>query len=108
MGDILVTKSKGHTAIVVEVEEDVVQTKPLSVDTARSFDRTLKGNYSTTGKLHLRSGASVAKRSLAVMPKGSMVTCYGYYTTTLGTKWLYVKYKGMIGFASEKYLKKEV
>ena len=42
------------------------------------------------------------------MKKNETVTCYGYYTDVSGTKWLLVVYKGTTGFASSKYLKKEI
>lgn len=73
---------------------------------AQSFDKSVAGTYITTANLHLRIGAGTSKTSLAVMPKGAKVQCYGYYTTVSGTKWLYVAYGNMTGFCSIKYLKK--
>ena len=80
-------------------------------DYAQSFDKSYAGQYSTTADLHLRAGAGTAKKSLAVLPKGSKARCYGYYTRQSdGTVWLYVvaTVKGVkyTGFASKRYLKK--
>lgn len=76
-------------------------------DAAKSKDSSLAGKYKVTvSALNLRAGAGTNKEILAVMPNGAEVQCYGYYTSVSGTKWLYVVYKGITGFASSKYLKK--
>lgn len=80
--------------------------KKVKVDYARSKDNNLKGEYEVTTALYLRAGAGKNKTILATMQKGEKVQCYGYYTDVSGTKWLYVVYKGITGFASSKYLKK--
>lgn len=80
--------------------------KNVKVDYARSKDNSLKGTYKVTTALNLRAGAGTNKEILAVMPQGAEVQCYGYYTDVSGTKWLYVVYNGITGFASSKYLKK--
>lgn len=81
--------------------------KNVKVDYARSKDDSLKGTYKVTASaLNLRAGAGTNKDILAVMPQGAKVQCYGYYTSVSGTKWLYVVYNGITGFASSKYLKK--
>lgn len=81
--------------------------KNVKVDYARSKDNSLKGTYEVTASaLNLRAGAGTNKDILAVMPRGAKVQCYGYYTSVSGTKWLYVVYNGITGFASSKYLKK--
>lgn len=80
--------------------------KKVKVDYARSKDNSLKGEYEVTTALYLRAGAGKNKTILATMQKGEKVQCYGYYTSVSGTKWLYVVYKGITGFASSKYLKK--
>ncbi len=78
---------------------------PVKVDPAKSFAKSVAGTYKTTANLHLRSGAGTMKKSILVMSKGSEVKCYGYYTSVLGTKWLFVQYKDYNGFCSMKYLK---
>ncbi len=80
-------------------------------DSAKSFDKTLAGTYKVTAsELNVRTGAGTSKKELVAIPKNTKVTCYGYYTTVSGTKWLYVQftYKNVTytGFCSSKYLKK--
>lgn len=78
---------------------------------ADSFNKAYAGMYTTKSALHLRTGASTAKKSITVLPKGTAVRCYGYCTKQAdGTVWLYVvatvgktKY---IGFCSKGYLSK--
>ena len=79
-----------------------------AVEYAKSFDKSLAGSYKVTASdgLHIRAGAGKGKKSLAIMPKGAEVQCYGYYTDVSGTKWLYVAYKNLTGFSSSKYLKR--
>ena len=78
---------------------------------AEEFDRTVAGTYRTTAKLHVRDGAGKSFRSLGILPKGTKVQNYGYFSTaSSGLRWLYiqvisggVKYTG---FSLSKYLKK--
>ena len=87
-------------------------TKKVATDTAKSFDKSLAGSYKVTanGGLYMREGAGITKRSMTVLPKDTIVNNYGYYTSVLGTKWLYVQVTlngtQYTGFASSKYLKK--
>lgn len=128
-GDILVTKTKGHTVVVLSngskasldkttssnntTTTNNVSKKPASVkiDPAKSFDKSLAGKYKTTANLNIRAGAGTSKTILTVIPKNGNVTCYGYYTNVSDTKWYYVTYKNsngvtLSGFVSSKYLKK--
>lgn len=75
------------------------------IDSARSFAKAKAGKYTVTASsLNLRSGASTQKQVLASMPKGTVFTCYGYYTGD----WLYgVSAGGKTGFCHGSYLKKK-
>lgn len=81
-------------------------------EAARAFNKSLAGTYTVTANvgLHIRSGAGTGKASLAVLPKGTKVANYGYYTLVGNVKWLYVQvtYKGVTytGFCSSQYLSK--
>ena len=80
-------------------------------DAAQNFLKTLAGTYRVTASaLNVRHGAGVTKKIMTTIPKGTMVKCYGYYTSNLGTKWLYIQFKHngvtYTGFASSKYLQK--
>ena len=116
-GDILVTKSKGHTVIVVSVggsapsgsastSKPAVSGSTAKVESARSKDAAIAGKYKTTGNLYLRVGAGTGKTAITLMPKGSDVQCYGYYTSYNGTRWYYVAYGNLTGFCSSEYLKR--
>ena len=120
-GDILVTRTKGHTVVVLSDGSAAAQekgsptTKELKKVTkpeaARAFGKSMAGTYKTISALHLRAGAGKNKASLAVLPKGTIVHCYGYYTVTDGTRWLYVQASvheaNKTGFCSGNYLEKE-
>lgn len=80
-------------------------------DAAKSFLNTLAGSYTVTASsLNVRSGAGTNKAVMVSIPKGTVVRCYGYYTSLSGVKWLYVafNYKNILynGFCSSAYLKK--
>lgn len=77
---------------------------------ADKIDRKLAGIYTTTGNVHMRDDAGVTKKSLCVIPKGTKVKNYGYYSTSNGVKWLYIQVTidgvRYTGFSSSRYLKK--
>lgn len=80
---------------------------------AKSFNKSLAGTYKVntkSGSLNVRHGAGTSNKKMVAIPKGTEVKNYGYYTTSLGVKWLYVQftYKGVqyTGFCSGKYLKR--
>lgn len=118
-GDILVTRTKGHTVVVLSdgtaatqencssAEAPKKATKP---EAAKAFSRTVAGTYKTISALHMRAGAGKSKASLFVLPKGTVVYCYGYYTVVDNAKWLYVQatVNGIehVGFCSCAYLAK--
>ena len=94
--------------------EDVVApaTKEVkATSSAKSFLKTLSGTYKVTAtSLNVRHGAGITAKKMVAIPNGTKVKCYGYYTTYLGVKWLYIQftYQGVqyTGFASSNYLKK--
>lgn len=79
---------------------------------AKSLDKGLAGTYAVTAGdgLHVRNVAGAKDGSMVVLPYGTRVKNYGYYTLVGGVKWLYIQvtYKGIkyTGFSSGKYLKK--
>lgn len=81
------------------------KTNDKTVEPAQSFSKSLAKSYTTTANLRLRAGAGTNEAIIVTMPKGSKVTCYGYYTTVNGIKWLLVKYGKYTGFCSKAYLK---
>lgn len=116
-GDILLNDSC-HTATNVTTGAKATTTGQTAsngatvvtkVDAAQSKDKSLTGTYAVTASdfLSLRAGAGTGKTELARMQHGEKVQCYGYYTSVSGVKWLYVVYKGITGFCSSTYLKKQ-
>jgi len=79
------------------------------IEKAKSYDANLNRSYTTTTALNLRVGAGMTKKKELTMPKGTVVRCYGYYTTVLGIKWLLVQttINGLkyTGYCSSMYLK---
>lgn len=117
-GDVLVTKTKGHTAVVLSDGAKVSDTPSttdkekdnLKIDTARFFNKTLAGTYTTKENLNLRTGAGKTKDQIVVIPKDTEVKNFGYYNIANNVKWLLVeviiddvKYTG---FASSSFLSK--
>lgn len=121
-GDVLVTKKQGHTVVVVSgrprkstssvssTNNSTSTKKVTATKSASKYDKRLSGTYRTTSNLYCRNGAGVGNRSLCLIPKGTDVKCYGYYSLSGRVKWLYIQFtlKGVqyTGFSSIKYLKK--
>lgn len=112
-GDILVTKTKGHTAVVVSgnARPEAAVSIVKATEAAMSMDKSLIGVHTVANCfwLNVRYGAGSNKKFMVSIPAGTKVRCYGYYTLVSGTRWLYVQftYKGTTytGFCSGKYLK---
>ena len=86
-------------------------TNTTKVASADHYDKSIAGTYKTTADLNLRTDAGTNNKSLVIIPKGTTVSNYGYYSKdSKGVKWYYiqvtvnkVKYTG---FSSSQYLKK--
>ena len=92
-------------------------TEKKAVEAAQSFTKSLAGTYRTTAKMNVRNGAGTSankygkdKSVMVVIPKGTQVKNYGYYTIVDGQKWLYVQFTYQnvtyIGFILSDYLSK--
>lgn len=77
---------------------------------AKKFSTSVSGSYKATANVYCRNDAGTNKKALCLIPAGTKVECFGYYTTFSGTKWLYVQFmlNGIkyTGFVCSKYLKK--
>ena len=86
-----------------------VETKPsanpVKVEVAKKFNAKFAKSYTTIANLNLRAGAGTDKTIITVLPKGTKVRCYGYYSLNKDTKWLYVATDSKVGFVSEVYLR---
>lgn len=99
-GDILLNEAH-HVAVYVG---GGTVKKTSSGKVADRFDRDMAGTYTVTASsLNLRNTAGDGS-IITVMPHGSKVQNYGYYTVVGGIKWLYVVYSGKTGFCSSQYL----
>lgn len=77
-------------------------------DYAQFFDKGKAGHYRCDCDLWLKRGANKNKPGIVVMPEGSIVTCYGYYSMDGSNPWLYatvtLNKRLYTGFCSSKYL----
>lgn len=109
--EFLSLKKKVTTTTTKKPSTTTTTTKKVTAKgTADYFNKSLAGTYTTTANLHMRDDAGVTKKSLVVVPKGTKVKNYGYYSTSVGVKWLYIQVtlNGVqyTGFCSAGYLKK--
>ena len=86
------------------------KTSKPKLDVATSYNKSMAGKYTVTASvgLNIRTGANSSKKSLGVLPKGTVVSNYGYYNVASnGVKWLYiVTPDGLEGYCSMRYLTK--
>ena len=77
------------------------------VDPARSFEKSYGKSYTVTASsLNMRTGPNTTKKIIKVLPKGTKVRCYGYYTKIGDSYWMLVKDSdGDVGYVSKNYLK---
>lgn len=110
-GDIY-NKAGSHVICYIDdgVKKEDKKTDSTKIDSAMSLNKSLAGTYKTTSNLHLRKGAGKNKDSIVVIPKGTEVKNYGYYTSVENVKWLLIQVtvKNVVytGFSSSNYLKK--
>lgn len=91
--------------------------KPLkqinATSPAKAFNNKFTGTYKVIPAvgLNMRYGAGTNQKVMVTLPANHKVNCYGYYTNSSGTRWLYVttiyKEVSYTGFTSANYLKKE-
>lgn len=77
---------------------------------AQSKDKSLAGSYRVTANSGLNLRYEPGKLDdayiILTIPVNAVVHNYGYYTTVNGVKWLYVEYRGQVGFVHSSYLRK--
>ena len=96
-GDILVTKTTGHTCVVLTNGSGVASTK--------LYDKDLAGEYTVTTALNMRSGAGTEHKVVEILKKDETVICRGFYEIVNGTKWLFIEHGSKTGCVNSKYLK---
>lgn len=84
--------------------------KVTATASASNIDKKLAGAYKTTAALYCRTDAGSNKKILCLIPKGTIVRCYGYYSISNNVKWLYIQFTldgiQYTGFSSSSYLKR--
>lgn len=80
----------------------------IKIKPAKGLDKKYSAAYITTTALNLRVGAGNEHKSIRVMPKGTQVRNYGYYTKASNGKiWLYVQLSDKtVGHCSLAYLRR--
>ena len=91
-------------------QEQPTSKKVIAGAYADKFNKSLAGTYKTTANLYMRHGAGTNKKSMVLIPNGTKVNCYGYYSVFNGVKWLYIQVTidgvQYTGFSSSAYLKR--
>lgn len=94
----------------VQDQEQPVNKKVTATCAAKVFNKYYDGVYTTTSDLYCRNDAGTNKKALCLIPAGTKVACYGYFSISNGVRWLYIQFvmDGVqyTGFSSSKYLKK--
>lgn len=91
-------------------QNQAVTRKVVSTCGAQAIDKSIAGTYKVDADdgLYCRNDAGTNKKALCVIPDGTEVKCYGYYTKFNGTKWYYIQFTmdgvQYTGFSSSKYL----
>lgn len=97
-------------------QEEQNQNQPITKKVTASCyaakkDTSLSGTYVTTANLYCRNDAGKNKKALCLIPKGTEVKNYGFYSVADGVKWLYIQFTmdgvQYTGFSSIEYLKKK-
>ena len=101
-GGVHVTANKNQS------QKQPTEKKVTATAKATSYNKSLAGNYATTANLYCRNDAGTNKKALVLIPKGTVVKNYGYYSVANGMKWLYIQVAvdGVLytGFSSQEYL----
>lgn len=71
-------------------------------------NKTFTGNYKVSANLNLRAKPDSKKGDILItIPKGEIVSCYGYYSTdSSGATWYYVQYGKYTGYVKASYCQK--
>lgn len=94
----------------VQNQDQPAAKKVTATCAAQKFSKTVAGTYTTKSDLYCRNDAGTNKKALCLIPAGTKVQCYGYYSMFGTKKWLYIQFvmDGVqyTGFSHSDYLKK--
>ena len=99
VGDILVTPTQGHTAVVVSTLNEF----EVYCNTEYCCD------FVTTGNMYLRQFGGTGAEILGTIPLGEVCNCDGIYCleTEPNKRWYHLHYNGLSGFGSETLLRRK-
>lgn len=109
---ILSGTSSPTTTVATNPKPVATPGKVTATKAAQEKDTALSGTYKVTAEdgLHLRNGAGTNFASLCLIPYGTVVKNYGYYTESKKEKWLYIQFTlnniVYTGFSHSNWLKK--
>lgn len=96
--------------VKVQPQNQPTEKKVKATEAAYSYNQNLCGEYTTTANVYIRNGAGTSKRALALIPEGTKVNNYGYFSLANKKRWLYIRVAidGVLysGFTIESYLSK--
>lgn len=91
-------------------QDQPVSKKVSATCSAKKFNKSYAGTYTTTANLYCRNDAGANKKALCQIPAGTKVKCYGYYNIANRVNWLLIQFTldgvQYTGFSSSAYLKK--
>lgn len=96
-GDVLVTRTQGHTVVVLSDGPNAETTTPTA-DTKGGND--MKQVTITGGTVNIRSGDSTKYGKIATLKKGAK---YEYVASSVSTGWHAIRYDCKIAWISNKY-----
>lgn len=105
-GDVLVTKTKGHTVIVTDGAARVAAPSEVAGKTLCKTQK-FEGRV-TASELNVRTWAGTENPTCSFSPlkNGVIVSVCDEAKAADGGLWYYIKYKGKYGFVSAKYIAK--
>lgn len=98
-------KKKYNTSEITEIKKEIdkIVNTPCGITTATvsasKQDKTLSKKFVIKKATYMRNGAGWNKKLIVKIPAARTATCYGYYSTYKGTKWLLVE----VTFHGTKY-----
>lgn len=96
-GDVLVTRTQGHTVVVLS-DGTNAETEPPTADAKGGSD--MKQVTVTGANVNIRSGDSTKYGKIATLKKGAK---YEYVATSVSTGWHAIRYDGKIAWISNNY-----
>ena len=93
--------------VAVDQKKEATSAASAKTEAAQYMKNSIAGRYKVVASaLNLRSGAGTSKNIIAVLKRGTIVQCYGYYNMVGAVKWYLIVADGKTGYASADYLRR--